>query len=205
MAVRRATLEDADAIGSVHVASWRAAYRGLMPDEFLDALSVEERAESWRRGFVQAAATPPDRSAVLVTVVDGEAVGFAALGPARRHPAVALPGGEIRVLGEIGAIGEIGAFGEIGAIGEIGAFGEIVAIYLLPAQWGRGLGRELMDASLAELRGWGFTSALLWVLEGNVRARRFYESGGWQTDGAVVVAETWLPFPLREVRYVLRL
>lgn len=33
--VRAATVRDAGAIGSVHVAAWRAAYDGLMPREFL--------------------------------------------------------------------------------------------------------------------------------------------------------------------------
>ena len=47
--VRRATTEDAAGIASVHVHSWLAAYRGLMPDDMLDSLTVEERTESWLR------------------------------------------------------------------------------------------------------------------------------------------------------------
>jgi GNAT superfamily N-acetyltransferase len=31
----------------VHVRSWREGYRGLLPDELLDALSVEERTRNW--------------------------------------------------------------------------------------------------------------------------------------------------------------
>ena len=30
----------------------------------------------------------------------------------------------------------------------------------------------------------GFTDAILWVLVGNQRARRFYEAAGWTCDGA---------------------
>jgi len=41
--IRPATPEDARAIAEVHVASWRYAYRGLLPDDVLDRLSVEER------------------------------------------------------------------------------------------------------------------------------------------------------------------
>ena len=45
--VRRATLDDARGIAEVHVASWRAAYPGLVPQEFLDGLDVERRAAFW--------------------------------------------------------------------------------------------------------------------------------------------------------------
>ena len=40
--IRTATPEDARAIAEVHVASWRAAYRGVLPDTYLDRLSVDE-------------------------------------------------------------------------------------------------------------------------------------------------------------------
>jgi len=32
----------------VHVRSWQIAYRGHMPDEFLDSLDVEKRTNMWR-------------------------------------------------------------------------------------------------------------------------------------------------------------
>lgn len=47
MPLRRATSEDAGEIARIHVASWLGAYRGLMPDEILDGLSVVERARAW--------------------------------------------------------------------------------------------------------------------------------------------------------------
>jgi hypothetical protein len=46
--VRKAKVEDAFAIASVHVRSWQVAYRGQMPDEFLDGLDVEKRTSMWR-------------------------------------------------------------------------------------------------------------------------------------------------------------
>ena len=45
--LRDATAADAHALATVHVASWRAAYRGLMPDEVLAGLSVPEREQLW--------------------------------------------------------------------------------------------------------------------------------------------------------------
>jgi ribosomal protein S18 acetylase RimI-like enzyme len=45
--IRAATLADAPAVAQVHVASWRAGYRGLVPDAYLAELSVEERTAMW--------------------------------------------------------------------------------------------------------------------------------------------------------------
>ena len=48
LTVREASQGDAAAIAGVHVRAWRVAYRGLLPDDLLDRLSVEDREESWR-------------------------------------------------------------------------------------------------------------------------------------------------------------
>jgi GNAT superfamily N-acetyltransferase len=45
--VRAATFTDARVIAEVHVASWKAGYRGLVAQELLDALSVDERERQW--------------------------------------------------------------------------------------------------------------------------------------------------------------
>ena len=45
--VRRGEQRDAAGIAGVHVRSWQVAYRGLLPDERLDRLSVEEREQQW--------------------------------------------------------------------------------------------------------------------------------------------------------------
>ncbi|GAB2937174.1 GNAT family N-acetyltransferase [Nonomuraea fastidiosa] len=63
--------------------------------------------------------------------------------------------------------------------------GELAAIYVLPAAWKRGAGRGLMTEAMRTLREAGYSSATLWVLEGNDRAIRFYERMGWRPDGTV--------------------
>jgi hypothetical protein len=40
MRVHKDTQTDVGPIAHVHVTAWQACYRGLMPDEFLDRLSV---------------------------------------------------------------------------------------------------------------------------------------------------------------------
>ena len=78
--------------------------------------------------------------------------------------------------------------------------GEVSAIYALADAWGRGVGRALMDAALAGLASGGFTEVMLWVLEGNERAIRFYERAGFQPDGATKIDNT-RGFALHELRY----
>lgn len=49
VAVRTAVGADAPFIARVHVRSWQVGYRGIMPDEVLDAISLEQREERWRQ------------------------------------------------------------------------------------------------------------------------------------------------------------
>jgi GNAT superfamily N-acetyltransferase len=66
--------------------------------------------------------------------------------------------------------------------------GEVDAIYVEPSAWGTGAGRRLLARAEDELREQGFDEAILWVLEDNPRARRFYETAGWSLDGG---RRTW--------------
>ncbi|TQK29932.1 GNAT family N-acetyltransferase [Arthrobacter sp. SLBN-53] len=66
---------------------------------------------------------------------------------------------------------------------DLAGAGEIWAIYVDPLRWGQGLGRRLLAAGCAQLSRQGCEKAGLWVLSGNVRARRFYECAGWRFNG----------------------
>jgi ribosomal protein S18 acetylase RimI-like enzyme len=79
--------------------------------------------------------------------------------------------------------------------------GEIYAIYLLPAAWDKGIGRQLMAAALDRLGEAGFHQVILWVLDSNARARRFYEADGWLADGSAKRDDSF-GVPMTEVRYV---
>jgi ribosomal protein S18 acetylase RimI-like enzyme len=46
--LRRATPDDAPALAGVHVAAWRQAYRGIVPDRYLEGFTVENRTRRFR-------------------------------------------------------------------------------------------------------------------------------------------------------------
>jgi RimJ/RimL family protein N-acetyltransferase len=49
--IRRAVPDDAEALAKVHVDSWRKAYRGLVPDAYLDSLSYAQRTQIFRENL----------------------------------------------------------------------------------------------------------------------------------------------------------
>ena len=51
IAIRRARASDAAAIGALHVAVWRSAYAGLLPDAYLSGLSANRLAASYLIAF----------------------------------------------------------------------------------------------------------------------------------------------------------
>ncbi len=75
--LRTASQDDANAIAVVHVESWRAAYRGEIPDGILDALEVAEREKRWVRHLASPVVT------TMVATDNGAIVGFCSLRPTR--------------------------------------------------------------------------------------------------------------------------
>lgn len=81
--VREASGDDAHEIACVHVAAWREAYRGLIPDKILRNLSTDDCARSWTRILGGATA------ATLVAVEGARIIGFVSLGPSHDDDASA--------------------------------------------------------------------------------------------------------------------
>ena len=46
--LRLAELADAPRLAEINIASWRAAYRGIVDDGYLDTMSIAQRVERWR-------------------------------------------------------------------------------------------------------------------------------------------------------------
>lgn len=157
----------------MHVRAWQAAYRGQVPDAYLDQMDEEQAGRRWTetltRGLGAGEAIGRDGTCTTLLLEDGDlVVGIASVGRAR---------GEYPV-----------------------GTGELWMINLVPEAWGSGLGRQLLAASVDELRWQGFSEAVLWVLDTNRRARRFYQRQGWVPDGTVK-EDASRGFTLTEVRY----
>jgi ribosomal protein S18 acetylase RimI-like enzyme len=74
--IRDARPADARQIALVHVRAWQEAYRGIMPDRYLDALTVDQRLPVWR-GALEGS---PPRLTVFIAEQDAVVVGFVAVG-----------------------------------------------------------------------------------------------------------------------------
>jgi ribosomal protein S18 acetylase RimI-like enzyme len=149
--IRPARTADAAQIALVHVRSWQSAYRGLVPQEYLDSLDPVQRLAGWERILAK---LDPVSDGVLVAGEANRLQGFVAYCPSRDDDTDPTDTGEVTVL------------------------------YLLPGAWGQGTGRRLMAAAVDGLTAAGYDHAILWVLDSNARARRFYHAAGWSPDGS---------------------
>lgn len=124
-------------ISSVYEKSWRYAYKGMIPQSYLDSIPEGCWADNIHK----------DGRRNLVMVENGKIIGTSGFGRSRWE--------------------------------KYSDHGEIVSIYLLPEYIAKGYGGRLLRAVVEELGKLGFHHALLWVLEENLRARRFYEKNGF--------------------------
>lgn len=107
----------------------------------------------WRREMTDGLRTPRGDSFTRIAELDGEFAGYCF---------VAAPGREER---------------------EDSLRAELVALYVDPPRWGRGTGRALLEAAIAETAERGYESIELWTFESNERALRLYERAGFRRDG----------------------
>src|ERR1700691_6246781 len=93
--IRAARVADAPQIAVVHVLSWQGAYRGLLPQAYLDALDPAQRVGRWERTLAE---VDPATSGVFVAKDDRHLIGFVSCSPSRDDDA------DPKRVGEVGAI-----------------------------------------------------------------------------------------------------
>ena len=143
--VRDATAGDVSGMAEAWVAAWESAYRGLLPDEVIDARPLSLRKTQLHDQLTK-------DGPLLVCENAGAIAGFAHFG-ARR------------IDGQ-----------------RVGSEGELYALYVHPNVWRGGAGSALCTEAERRLRALGYSSAVLWVLQANARARAFYEKYGWTVE-----------------------
>ena len=75
--IRHATPADCRRIAEIQTDGWKAAYRGILPDDYLDGLQSEPRIAVWER-FVRS-----EPGEMFVAAADGGIAGFCHLIPSR--------------------------------------------------------------------------------------------------------------------------
>jgi ribosomal protein S18 acetylase RimI-like enzyme len=163
--IRRARPQDANGMGLAHVAAWRSAYAGILPEAYLSNLSAVREAAFYQRGI----AGRQNGHAAFVAVAAEED-----MPPGSRTP----PGGLV-----VGFV--TGGRSRRPEMAE----GEVETLYVMDDWREQGLGRRLMRAMAAHLHALHCRNAFVWVLADNP-SRWFYERLGGRTvaRGGVQVA-----------------
>jgi ribosomal protein S18 acetylase RimI-like enzyme len=162
-ALRRGLPDDAPSITRVHQLSWESTYRGIVPDDLVDAVTTRDSSARWRERVVD-----PELDTFVVELSPAEA---RELGLDPREP---------------GVVG----FACGGAVGQLRAesslpddCGLVHTLYLRPEVGRQGLGRRLMEALHESFRARGLRRSCLGVHPLNARARAFYERLGYRVHG----------------------
>lgn len=183
--VRAPRRGDGHAIGQVHVRAWKAAYRGLLPSVFLDGLDEDDGGRAWEgrlAGEPIPTVAPLAHQVLVVESGAGAPEPSAAEGASTDIVGVATVGPDRNRPGE--------------------ATGELWMLNVRPDAWGTGAASRLLEAAQEALSADGYRQAVLWVVAGNNRARRFYERHGWRCDGSEKFERIGGGL-VRELRYVL--
>jgi len=160
--VRPAVPEDAAEIARIQLATWRHAYRRILPRQALDELDEGWMAGRWLTSIEE---PPSPRHRVLVAVEQAQQaylVGFAATGPADEAALAPDEDTDAVLRPDVAAVTDL----------------------LVEPRWGRrGHGSRLLAASAELWRTDGFSTALAWAFEVDAAMRAFLVSAGWEPDG----------------------
>lgn len=153
--IRPATIDDALEIARIHAESWRSAYRGILPQRYLDAMSPFTLGVRWQRRLRWEATQPAERESDIWVIEDGGRVlGFATIEPCMDDDDMA------------------------------GFAGEVSMLYIDPKHLRKGYGAAFLERAFELLVGRGYYWVVVWVLEENRGARAFYERAGLRPDGS---------------------
>lgn len=143
MTIRQAAIKDVIQIARIHVESWRAAYKGILPESFINKIDIETRRIHWEKVISDGSL------AIFVRTDSNDSVlGWAAFGPDREAPI------DQNIT-------------------------ELHAIYIDPKFVQHGFGTELLSYGIRKTVSPQPRSLVVWVLEENTPALRFYYKNGF--------------------------
>ncbi len=149
--IRKAILEDALEIATVHQRCWQTCYKGIVDQTYLDDLKLEMRLKN-REKYIQ-----ENAGIHLVAVLESKVVGFCDAGEFFIRKNQIITADQQQNLREPG---------------------ELYAIYVDPEFQHKGIGKALFEQIKSELKQKGLTPFILWTLKNNPISCQFYEALG---------------------------
>ena len=146
--IRKALPEDAFDFTDCHISCFLSAYKGIVPDDYLNNLLMEK--EQLVEKYIKRL-TDQGNCEYYCVINDGKMIGFLIIN--KSHDEINF------------------------------CIGEIWAIYLIKEFWDKGYGKEMLNFAINELKRVDNKEIFLWVLEENIRARKFYEKNKFSFDG----------------------
>ncbi|MEZ5815386.1 MAG: GNAT family N-acetyltransferase [Alphaproteobacteria bacterium] len=155
--IRKAHPDDFHDIAKIHVLGWQAAYADIVDNEYLQTLSVEQRAQNWKRYLRD------DTNRIYLAINEqNQPVGFSSCGTTQTFPKNVRPE-------------------------DFPYKGGLLALYLLPEYYRQGIGTALFTRAAQGLKKLGHNAMCTWSLEENIRAQAFYKSmGGREIDEEMI-------------------
>jgi len=151
--VEVATRSDLDGLTEAHVEGGRVAYRGIYPDELLDGPSRRaDRHQFWTETLDRIETGSIDAFEMLLVSKDRH--GVAGMMHTKSARVEDAPS----------------------------TWAAVSHLYVHPRAWRQGHGTALLRAAVGRLRDVGAEGILLWAVEDNLDAHRFYESRGWHIE-----------------------
>ncbi|MEM1313394.1 MAG: GNAT family N-acetyltransferase [Pseudomonadota bacterium] len=203
--LRHLSADDRAALAALQGASWRSAYRGVLPDAFLDAPAADAQGLAGRLSAEWAALTlapddlllthgpaeaataeaAPAPDAPAPDAFAPDAFAPAAFAPAAFAPDAFAPDAFALVLADPAASATVAA--------EADPRPYLDHLHVRPDARGRGLGARLLRDAARRLAG--HAGLWLWVFEANAGARRFYERLGAREELRAAQAPYGQPQP----------
>jgi ribosomal protein S18 acetylase RimI-like enzyme len=89
--IRKAAVKDSSVLGEIHAKSWKAAYKNIVPDSFLDRFTLEKRQKYFEKALTE------EREEDFLVFYDNNPVGLICIGKCRDEDQDARTG-EVRGL-----------------------------------------------------------------------------------------------------------
>jgi GNAT superfamily N-acetyltransferase len=194
--VRPARPADASEIARIQLATWRTAYRRLLPRSVLAELDEAWMAEQW----LAAVQDPPSsRHHIMIAIEQtgpppDESRAESPVEPPIEPPIEPPVESPVESGGEPGVRSHVVGFVATGPADEAALAPEekplpdttaAVTDLLVEPRWGRrGHGSRLLAAAVAGWRTDGFDTAVAWAYDDDPATRAFLASAGWEPDGA---------------------